>query len=149
MPSLKTSKDRGHKIPFNPVKQHGSNTGLIIDCNDCSKPPLVYTAKRLTEAEKKSFNRAMNDMMHTCGATLVEFKDPSNPSNHRYDILDKCFMRANNNCFKQVELLNYNCNYPECCVHRGWKQRLTCGINEYPMYTPCKVLKKTPPGFKT
>ena len=49
MPSLKTSKDCGHKIPFNPVKQHASNTGLIIDCNECSKLRLVYTAKRLKE----------------------------------------------------------------------------------------------------
>ena len=81
MPSLKAGhKDRGHKIPFNPVKQHGSNTGLIIDCNECSKPRLVYTAKRLTEAEKKSFNRVMNDMMYTCGAILVEFKDLQTPA---------------------------------------------------------------------
>ena len=63
----------------------------------------MYTAKRLTEAEKKLFNRVMNDMMYTCGATLVEFKDPSNPSNRRYDILDKCFVRANKNCSKPVE----------------------------------------------
>ena len=49
MPSLKTSKDCGHKIQFNPVKQHASNTGLIIDCNECSKLRLVYTAKRLKE----------------------------------------------------------------------------------------------------
>ena len=49
MPSLKTSKDCGHKIPFNPVKQHASSTSLIIDCNECSKPRLVYTAKRLKE----------------------------------------------------------------------------------------------------
>ena len=81
MSSLKTSKDRRHKIPFNPVKQHASNTGLIIECNECSKPRLVYIAKRLTEPEKKLFNRIMNDMMYTYEATLVDFKDPSNPSN--------------------------------------------------------------------
>ena len=51
--SPKTSKDREHKIPFNPDKQHASNTGLIIECNECSKLRLVYTAKRLREAEKK------------------------------------------------------------------------------------------------
>ena len=66
MPSLKTSKDHGHKIPFNTVKQNASKTGLIIDCNKCSKPRLD-TAKRLTEVQKKSFNRVMNDMMNTCG----------------------------------------------------------------------------------
>ena len=97
MPSLKTSKDRVLKIPFNPIKQHASNTGLIIDFNESSKPRLVYTAKRLTEAEKKSFNHVMNDIMYTCGATLLEFKD-----------------------------------------------LMTCRINEYPMCTTCKVLKKLP-----
>ena len=30
MPSLKTSKDCGHKIPFDPIKQHTSNTGWIM-----------------------------------------------------------------------------------------------------------------------
>ena len=80
MPSFKTSKDRGHKISFNLVRQNASKTGLIIDCNECSKPRLVYTAKRLTEVEKRSFNPVMNDMINTCGATLVEFKDSSNPS---------------------------------------------------------------------
>ena len=49
MPSLKISKVHGHKIPFNPVKQHTSNTGLMTDCNECSKLQLVYTAKRLME----------------------------------------------------------------------------------------------------
>ena len=42
----------------------------------------------------------------------------------------------------------YSCNYPECCVHCGSKEILTFGINEYPMLTPCKVLKKLPPVSK-
>ena len=115
MPSLKTSKDYGHKIPFNTVKQNASKTGLTIDCNECRKPRLD-TAKRLKEVQKKSFNRVINDMMNTCGTTLVEFKDPSNPSNRRYDIFHKCFVRASNNCSKPVEPLYYSCNYPECCT---------------------------------
>ena len=38
MTSLKTSRDRGRKISFNPVKQNASKTSLIIDCNECSNP---------------------------------------------------------------------------------------------------------------
>ena len=74
----------------------------------------AITAKRLTEVENESFNRVMNNMMNTGGATLIEFKDSSNPSNRRYDILDKCFVRTNNSCSKPVEPLYYSCNYPEC-----------------------------------
>ena len=86
----------------------------------------------------------MNDMMHTYGATLVRFEDPSNPNNCQYDIFDKCFVRVNSNCYKPVEPLYYTCKYPKCCAHCELKQRLTSGINEYPMCTTCKVLKKLP-----
>ena len=36
MPSLKTFNDCGHIILFNPVKQHASNKGLIVDCVECT-----------------------------------------------------------------------------------------------------------------
>ena len=56
MPSLKTSKDRGSKVPFNVVKQHATNTGITIECAECSKPRLVVSAKKLTAHEKKAFD---------------------------------------------------------------------------------------------
>ena len=56
MPSLKTSKDHGSKVPFNVVKQHATNTGITIECTECSKPPLVVSAKKLTAHEKKAFH---------------------------------------------------------------------------------------------
>ena len=148
MPSLKTSKYHEHKISINYLKQDGSKAGLIVACNEYSKLRLVYTAKRLTEAEKKSLDRVMIDMMYTCGVRLVKFKDPSFPSNRRYDILDKCFARANKNCSKPVEPLYYTCNYLQCYVHCGSKQRSTSGINEYAMCTPCKELTRPPPVLK-
>ena len=67
----KTSKDCGHKIPFNLVKQHTSNRGLTVGCVECSKARLVYTAKKLTESENKSFNCVMSEMMNNCGSTLA------------------------------------------------------------------------------
>ena len=62
-PSPKSSKDHGNKIQFNPVKQHSSNTGLTIDCMECSKLQLVHTTKKSMEAEKRSFNFMMSCMM--------------------------------------------------------------------------------------
>ena len=66
MPSLKTSKDHDSKVPFNVVKQHATNTGITIECAECSKPRLVVSAKKLTANEKKSFHRLMSDMLYTC-----------------------------------------------------------------------------------
>ena len=36
--SLKTGKDRSAKIPFNVVKQHATNTNLLLECAECNKP---------------------------------------------------------------------------------------------------------------
>ena len=88
MPSLKTSKDRGCKVPLNVIKQHATNTGITIECAECSKPRLVVSAKKLTANEKKSFHRLMSDMLYTCVATLSEFKNSADPYNRHYSILD-------------------------------------------------------------
>ena len=56
MPSSKTSKDCGSKVPFNVVKQHATNTDITIECGECSKPRLVVSAKKLTTHEKKAFH---------------------------------------------------------------------------------------------
>ena len=46
-PRLKTLKNCDHKILFDPVNQQASNTGLRVDCVECSKPRLVHTVKKL------------------------------------------------------------------------------------------------------
>ena len=139
MPSLKTTKDRGHKIPFNPVKQHGANTQLTIECVECSKLRIVYSAKKLSTTERCNFNAVMSSMLFTCGAILAEFKAQVN--HEKNAILDKVFVRANNNCTKPIEALYYTLNYAECCCHCGSKRRLIKTVNEYPICTPCKVLR--------
>ena len=145
MPSLKTTKDRGHKIPFNPTKQHATNTNLFVECAECSKPRVVYAAKKISDGERKSFKLAMSDMLYTCGASLHEFKNTNDENDKRYTILEKVFVRTNNSCTKPVEALYYTVNYPDCCCHCGSKRRLIKSTNEYSICSPCKVvLKKLP-----
>lgn len=58
--------------------------------------------QRLIESEKKLFNCVMFGMMYTCGSMLAGFKDPTNPKNCCYYILDKYIVRANNTCARPV-----------------------------------------------
>ena len=98
MPSLKTKKDRGAKIPINAVKQYAANKNLVLEYAECSTSRLVFFAKKLSVAEKKAFTRTMSDMLYTCGATLQEFINPNAENNNKQtSILEKCFVRANNN----------------------------------------------------
>ena len=94
MPSLKTLKDCGHKIPFNPAKQHAANTMLTVECPECSKPHLVYAARKISANEKKNFHNVMGRALFTCGALLVESKS-IDLNIKKAECLDKLFVYAN------------------------------------------------------
>ena len=47
IPSLKTGKGQSHGMPFNPVKQHATNTNIFVVCTECNNPHLVYAAKKI------------------------------------------------------------------------------------------------------
>ena len=145
MPSLKTTKDRGAKIPINAVKQYAANKNLVLEYAECSTSRLVFFAKKLSVAEKKAFTRTMSDMLYTCGATLQEFINPNAENNNKQtSILEKCFVRANNNCGKPVEALCYSVEYPDCGCHCGSKRRLVNARNEHSMRKSCRQKKKPP-----
>ena len=114
MPSLKTLKDRSHKIPFNPAKQHATSTMLTVKCAECSKPRLVYAARKISASGKKNFHIMMGSALFTCGALLAVFKSIDLNTKK----LDKLFARANLSCIKPVEALYYTLNYPERFAHR-------------------------------
>ena len=56
MPSLKTSKNMKHNIPFNPLQQHALYTRLVIKCSECDKPRVIYAQKTITFKNRKILN---------------------------------------------------------------------------------------------
>ena len=80
----------------------------------------------------------MSDMLFTCGSLMSDFRSSEKGS----EVMEKVFVRANHDCSTPVEVLYYTLNYEECCCHCGSKQRLIKTTNEYPICTPCKVIRK-------
>ena len=143
MPSLKTLKDRCHKIPFNPAKGHAANTILTVECAECSKPRLVYAARKISASEKKKFHIVMGSALFTCDALLAEFKS-IDLNTKKAECLDKLFVRANLSCIKPIEALDY----PERCAQCGSKRSLQKTVNAHPICKPCKEVKKKIPVLK-
>ena len=114
MTSLKILKDCGHKIPFNPAKQHAANTMLTVECAECLKTRLVYAARKISVSEKKN-HIVMGSALFTCGALLAEFKS-IDLNTKKAECLDKLFMHANLSCIKPIEALYYTLDYPERCA---------------------------------
>ena len=140
MSSLKALKDHGHKIPFKPAKQHAANTMLTVEWAECSKPCMVYAARKISVSEKKNFHIVMGSALLTRGTLLAEFKLID--LNTKAEWLDKLFVHGNLSCIKPINALYYTLNYPECCAHCGSKRSLQQTVNAYPICKPCKEVKK-------
>ena len=94
VPSLKALKDCGHKISVNPAKQHVTDTMLTVECAECSKPRLVYAARKISASEKKNFHIVMESALFTCDTFLAEFKS-IDLNTKKAECLDKLFVCAN------------------------------------------------------
>ena len=104
MLSLKTLKDRGYKIPFNPAKQHAANTMLTVECAECLKLRMVYAATMVSASEKINFHIVMGSVLFTCGVHLTEFKLTDQNAKNA-ECLDKLFICASLPCIKPIQVL--------------------------------------------
>ena len=140
LPSLKT-KSRKHNVPFNPLQQHALNTRLLLECCECNKPRLLFSKKKLSNTETLNFKKALNGLMYTCGAAIIEFKDQINSRYHK--ILETVFVKENHTCLVPVESIYYSCKvYQDCCVWCGIKRRLDTAPTSFPICSGCKVSGK-------
>ena len=123
-------------IPFQPHKQHASNTNLRIVCTYCNKPRLVYSKNKVSDHYTNKFRKNLSDLQFVCGTTVSELVGP--------DQFKDLYIRANLQCRDPVETIYFNVGYIPCCTHCGSKRNLNIGNNEYPMCAVCKASKKIP-----
>ena len=74
-PSLQVrpAKDR-FKIGFSPSVQHATNTGLVVQCEECNKWRLIFSKKKIPETRKASVQEALSDVAFTCGMSLGKYQ---------------------------------------------------------------------------
>ena len=102
MPSLKTLKDPGHKIPFKPAKQHAANTMLTVEYAECSKTCMVYATRKISMQEKKNFHIVMGSALFKCGTLLAKLK-LIDLNTKKAGCLDKLFVHANLTCIESIK----------------------------------------------
>ena len=101
-PSLKAKKQKS--LSYSPSKQHATNVGVIIQCEECSK-------WRFNVLEKKEFSSSTrssehSDLSYSCGATMDDVDLPYNL---------KCVEIRSHCCSDLIERLYYSA-YPDVLV---------------------------------
>ena len=71
-PSLQLKKFKQKTLPFTASVQHVRNVNVMIQCEECEMWRLVYSKFKLTVAERKNLQEALDDLTYTCGAQLQD-----------------------------------------------------------------------------
>lgn len=75
-PSLKNTKTKmkstraKHTMPFCPSAVRAKNVGITVNCVECEKPRLLFSAKKLTEKDKTILQRFLDTIFYTCGMSF-------------------------------------------------------------------------------
>ncbi len=79
-PSLKNTKSKKkdktkstrakHTMPFCPSAARAKNVGITVNCVECEKPRLLFSAKKLSEKDKTTLRRFLDTIFYTCGISF-------------------------------------------------------------------------------
>ena len=118
MPSkLEDLSKRNHCMHFSPSAQTALNVGSTIKCNECKKPRLMYSKKKLSDIEKVVLKRFLSSYEYVSGSSFKEFHDHARPN---VDIIRNVFVRGKLSCSSVIERSYYSCKiYRQACVKCG------------------------------
>lgn len=79
-PSLKNVKTKAkgekkitkgkHTMPFCPSAARAKNVGVVVNCVECEKPRLLFSAKKLSEKDRILLQEFLDTIFYTCGMSF-------------------------------------------------------------------------------
>ena len=120
-------------IPFTPTAQTAKNVGLLLNCDECSKPLLLHAKHKLQTKKLNEAKRVLNDLVFTCGSSLSEL-DEEGADN----IVDTVYVKENLYCTQMIELPYFSCQtHQDACIRCGHSGELTKEQEHYPQCKRC------------
>lgn len=112
--SLKTKKQ--NSISYSPSKQHATNVGVVIQCEECSKWRLMFSKRKLSLHQQQQLRNIVSDLSYSCGATKDDVDLPDNM---------KCVEIRFHCCSDLIERLYYSAYQEDVlCIHCGDTQNV-------------------------
>src|SRR6266540_3540866 len=84
-PSLKNAKIKTkgkmkitkakHTMPFCPSAARAKNVGVTVNCIECEKPRLLFSAKKLSEKNKTMLREFLDTIFYTCNISFHDTCD--------------------------------------------------------------------------
>ncbi|CAG8848573.1 37222_t:CDS:2, partial [Gigaspora margarita] len=138
-----------HTMPFSPSAARAKNVGVTVNCIECEKPRLLFSAKKLSEKDKALLKRFLDPIFYTCGMSFHDTCDLAmtalpkesevdddaeniveESDTHGEDSISELFSRVFVNdslfCSATIEKPYYSAGiYPAVCIKYG-----CCDVNK-------------------
>ena len=66
---MKTTRIK-HTMPFFPSAARAKNVGITVNCVECDKPRLLFSAKKLIEKDSITLREFLDIIFYTCGMSF-------------------------------------------------------------------------------
>ena len=70
-PSLK-GKTPAEVLSFSPSVQHAKNTGIMMQCDECSSWRPVFSKKKLSSPQQSTLQSILEDVSYTCSVSMED-----------------------------------------------------------------------------
>ncbi|EXX63101.1 hypothetical protein RirG_155450 [Rhizophagus irregularis DAOM 197198w] len=74
-----------HTMPFCPTAARAKNVSITVNCVECEKPRLIFSAKKLSEKDKTILRRFLDTIFYTCGMSFHNTCDLAMAISPKYD----------------------------------------------------------------
>ena len=107
---------------FTPTTQTAVNVGITVKCLECRKLRVIYTKKKLTNANM-AMKRIFNNFQYVCGTVFHDI--PIDERNRDTLILELLYCWENLSCTSPIEIPYCSSKiFPKICYHCGSSKRL-------------------------
>ena len=124
-PSLGMRGNSGHWLPFSPSAQTARNVKRVVTCSECSRPRVLYAAKKLDDSDNAMLDKHLEESDYTCGSSLQYLTDESESTAESdgsgvtiANALARVYVRLNLTCSDAIEVPYFSSGvFPRVCVH--------------------------------
>ena len=127
-PSAAKTAKRRKTLPFSSNLRHVKNVDMMLQCEECESWRLLYSQKRLALKERTELEKALDDFVYSCGASLQDLDLPGK--------LGDVYVR-DVTCGDPIEKLYYTAKYPPICVYCASSVEPAQDTDYLPQCTDC------------
>ena len=114
------------------------NVGFTVTCEQCKKPRLIHSKKKLNVAECNLVKRIGSKFSYVCGSVFSEYLGTGGERNNEKEVAAKVYIRENISCTSKMELPYYSIDFfPKVCIYCGIKGSARILGNSEEFYPKC------------